>query len=143
MIVISSIVSPLSSYRYKIIKELICNILAVYGFNSANSDFNLVKSFLLPILVNERDIELTVITKTDQFILFKFGDIQLLDVMKIRGGATNLNPFSKANKTSDKKGFFSYEWFDCPGKNQSTELPSHDAFYSKLRSSNPLEAEQT
>ena len=63
--------------------------------------------------------------------------------MKNFGGETSLNSFSKANKTSEKTGFFSYEWFDCPGKNQSTEFPSHDAFYSKLRSSNPLEAEHT
>ena len=32
------------------------NVLPVFGFNSANYDLNLIKSGLLPNLVNERDI---------------------------------------------------------------------------------------
>ena len=30
-----------------------CNVLPVFGFNSAKYDINLIKSYLLPILVNE------------------------------------------------------------------------------------------
>ena len=41
------------------------------------------------------------------------------------------------------KGFFPYEWFDHHDKMQNTELPPCHAFYSKLRSCNPLEAEYT
>ena len=62
--------------------ERYCNILPVFGFISAKYDLNLIKSSLLPILVNERDIEPTVIKKANQFVSFKFGDIQLLDIMK-------------------------------------------------------------
>ena len=40
--------------------ERYCNVLPVFGFNSAKFDINLIKSYLLPILVNERDIEPTV-----------------------------------------------------------------------------------
>ena len=36
--------------------ERYCNISPVFGFNSAKHDLNLIKSYLLPILVNERDI---------------------------------------------------------------------------------------
>ena len=36
--------------------ERYCNVLPVFGFNSAKFDLNSIKSFLLPILVNERDI---------------------------------------------------------------------------------------
>ena len=43
--------------------ERYCNILAVFGFNSAKYDLNLIKSYLLPILVKERNIEPTVIKK--------------------------------------------------------------------------------
>ena len=43
--------------------ERYCNVLPVFGFNSAKYDINLIKSYLLPILVNERDIEPTVIKK--------------------------------------------------------------------------------
>ena len=98
---------------------------------------------MLPILVNERDIEPTVIKKVNQFISFKFADIQLLVIMNFLGGATSLDSFLKAYKTSEPKGFFPYEWFDHPDKMQSTELPPYDAFYTKLRSCNPLEAEHT
>ena len=50
--------------------ERYCNVLPVFGFNSAKYDINLIKSFLLPILVNERDIESKVINKANQFVSF-------------------------------------------------------------------------
>ena len=52
--------------------ERYCNVLPLLGFNSAKYDLNLIKSYLLPILVNARDIEPTVIKKANQFIWFKF-----------------------------------------------------------------------
>ena len=79
--------------------ERYCNVLPVFGFNSAKYDLNLIKSYLLPIPVNERDIEPTVIKRTKQFISFKFGDIQLLDILNFPGGATGLDSFLKAYKT--------------------------------------------
>ena len=85
--------------------ERYCNVLPVFGFNSAKYDINLIKSFLLPILVHERDIEPTVIKKANQFVSFKFGDIQLLDIMNFLGGATSLDSFLKAYKTKETKGF--------------------------------------
>ena len=48
--------------------ERYCNILPVFGFNDAKYDLNLITSYLLPILVNERDNEPTVIKKANQFI---------------------------------------------------------------------------
>ena len=57
--------------------ERYCNVLPIFGFNSAKHDLNLIKSYLLPILLNERNIEHTVIKKTNQFISLKFGDNQL------------------------------------------------------------------
>ena len=85
--------------NYLILKESLerfCNVLSAFGFNSAKYEFNLIKSYFLPILVNEQDIELTVIKKANQFITFKFRDIQLLDI-------------KKAYKTSETKGCFPYE----------------------------------
>ena len=123
--------------------ERYCNVLTVFGFNSAKDDLNLIKSDLLPILLNERDIEPTVIKKVNQFISFKFGEIQLLDIMNFLGGATSLDSFLKAYKTSETKGFFPYERFDHPDKMQNTKLPKYDVFYSKFRSCNPLEAYYT
>ena len=60
--------------------ERYCNVLPVFAFNSAKHDLNLIKSYFLPILVNERDVQATVIKKVNQFIPFKSGDIQLLDI---------------------------------------------------------------
>ena len=73
-----------------------CNVLPVFGFSSAKYDINLIKSYLLPIPVIERDIEPTVIKKANQFVSFKFGDIQLLDIMNFLGGATSLDSFLEA-----------------------------------------------
>ena len=114
--------------------ERYCKFLTVFGFNSAKYDLNLIKSYLLPILVNERDIEPTVIKKATQFIPFKIGDIQLLDILNFLGGETSLDSFLKAYKTSETKKFFPCEGFDHPDKMQNTELPPYDSFYSKLRS---------
>ena len=94
--------------------ERYCNVSPVFGFNSAKYDINLLKSYLLPILVNERDLELTVMKKANQFVSFKFGDIQLLDIMNLLSDATSLDSFLKAYKTKETKGFFLYEWFHCP-----------------------------
>ena len=86
--------------------ERYCNVLPVFGFNSAKYDPNLIKSYLIPILVKERGIEPTVIKKANQFISFKFGDFQLLDIVNFLGGATSLDSFLKAYKTSETKRFF-------------------------------------
>ena len=90
--------------------ERYCDTLSVFGFNSANYDINLIKSYLLPILVNERQIEPTVIKKTNQFVSFKIGDVQLLDIMNFLGGAFSLDSFLKVYKTKETKDFFPYEW---------------------------------
>ena len=41
--------------------ERYCNVLRVFGFNSAKNDINLIKSYLLAILINERNMEPIVI----------------------------------------------------------------------------------
>ena len=104
----------------------------MFGFNSAKYDLNLIKCYLLPILVNERDIEPIVIKKVNQFISFQFGDFQLLDIMKFLGRAASLDSFLKDYKTSETKRFFPYELFDHPDKVQNTELPAYDAFTVKF-----------
>ena len=115
------------------------NVLPVFGFNSAKYDINLIKSYLLPSLVNGRDVEPTVIKKANQFVSFKFGDIQLLDIMNFLGSATSLYSFLKAYKTKETKSFFPHERFDCPEKLNNKELPPYDSFSSILRNKDPLE----
>ena len=45
--------------------ERYCNVLPVFGFNIAKYDINLIKYYLLPILINERDIDPTVFKKSN------------------------------------------------------------------------------
>ena len=119
--------------------EHYCNTLPVFGFNSAKYDISLIKSYLLQIPVNERQIEKAVIKKVNQFVSFEFGDVQLLDIMNFLGRATSLVSFLKTYKTEETNGFFPYEWFDNPEKLNYKELPPYDSFFSKLHSINPLE----
>ena len=84
-------------------------------------------------------MEPTVIKKANQFVFFKIGDVQLLDIMNFLGGTTSIDSFLKAYKTAETKGFFPYEWFDCPQKMNNSELSPYDAFFSKLRNVNHLE----
>ena len=119
--------------------ERYCYVLLVFGFKSAKYDINLIQSYLLPLLVKERDIEPTAVKKANQFVSFKFGDIQLVDIRNFLGGATSLDSFLKAYKTKETKGFFPYEWFKCPEKLNNEELPPYDSFFSILRNINSLE----
>ena len=59
------------------------NVLYVFGFNGAKCDLYFIKSYLLPILVKERDIEPNVIKKANQFMSLKIGDIHLLDINEV------------------------------------------------------------
>ena len=85
--------------------ERYCNTLPVFCFNNAKYDINLIKSYLFPILVNERQIQPTVVNKANHFVSFKFVDVQLLDIMNFLGGATSLDSFLKAYKTEETKSF--------------------------------------
>ncbi|XP_075263345.1 uncharacterized protein LOC142354893, partial [Convolutriloba macropyga] len=123
--------------------ELYINTLPVFGFNSGKYDLNLIKSYLLPYLIHERDIQPTVIKKANHFVSFKFGDVQFLDILNFLGGATSLDSFLTAYKTSETKGFFPYEWFDSPNKLDTPFLAPYECFFSKLKNHNPLEKEFT
>ena len=123
--------------------ERYVSILPVFGFNSGKYDLNIIKSYLLPYLIHERDIQPTVIKKANHFVSFNFGDVQFLDILNFLGGATSLDSFLKAYKTNETKGFFPYEWFDSPNKLDVTFLPPYECFFSKLRDHNPLEKELT
>ena len=85
--------------------ERYCNVLPVFGFNSGKYDINLIKKYLLPILVEDKDIEPIVIKNANQYVSFEFCDVQFLDILNFLGGATNLDFFLKAYKTEETKGF--------------------------------------
>ena len=73
--------------------ERYTNTLPVFGFNSGRYDIIFPKLFLIPYFINEKEIEHSVIKKANDFVFFKFGDVQILDIMKFLGGATTLDSF--------------------------------------------------
>ena len=102
--------------------ERYCNALPVFRFNEAKYDLNLIKSYLLPILVKEQHIQPTVIKNGNQFVSFKLGDLQLLVSKKFLGVGTSLDRLLKAYKNNATNWFFSYEWFDCQEKLNNEQL---------------------
>ena len=78
--------------------ERYCGVLPVIGLKSEKHDLKEMKSYLLPTLVNDRDIEPAVIKKVKQFISFKFDNFQLLDKVNFLVGATSLVSFLKTYK---------------------------------------------
>ena len=122
--------------------ERYCSTLPVFRFNSAKFHIELIKSYLLPILVNEQQIEPAVIKKSNKFVFFKLGGVQLLDIMNILGGATSLDSFLKAYNTEETKGFSPMSGSTIP-KSWTTKLPPYDSFFSKLRNINPFEKDST
>ena len=71
--------------------ERYCNVLPVFGFNSAKHDITLIKSYLPPILINGWDIEPVFNKEANQYSSFMFDDIQLLDIMVFLGGAPSFD----------------------------------------------------
>ena len=123
--------------------ERYVNTLPVFGFNSGKYDLYLIMSYLLPYLIHERDIQPTVIKKANHFVSFKFGYVKFLDILNFLGGANSFDSFLKAYKTTETKGFFTYEWCDSPEKLDAIFHPPYDCFFGKLRNHNPLEKEFT
>ena len=86
--------------------ERYVNTLPVFGINIGRYDLNLIKRYLILYLINDKEAEPMVIKKFNNFISFKFGDIQFLDIMKILGGSTSQDSFLKPYKASETKGVF-------------------------------------
>ena len=80
------------------------NVLSVFGFNSAKYDLFLIISSSLPIrYVNERDNEPTAIKKANQFVSFKFDEVQLFNILNFLGGGTSVDSFLRPTKLQKQK----------------------------------------
>ena len=115
--------------------------LPVFGFNSSRYDLNLIKEYLIDILLREYQCTPSVVQKCNQFLGFKCLGIQFLDILNFLGGTTSLDKFLKAYGCEESKGFFPYEWFDNVDKLSLNHLPPIDSFYSKLKNCNVLESD--
>ena len=115
-----------------------CDDLPVFGFNSSRYDLNLIKEFLLKILLNERNCSPAVIRRSNSFIGMNFLGLQFLDILNFLGGSVSLDKFLKAYGMEEQKGFFPYEWFNSSEKLSYPSLPPINSFFSKLKNCNVL-----
>ena len=65
----------------------------------------MIKSYLILYLIRDKEQETSVIKNANDFISFKFADVQFLDIMKLLVGATTVDSFLKAYKASETEGF--------------------------------------
>ena len=75
----------------------------VFGFNRSRHDLNLIESYFIRILFNEKISEPLVIKKITQFNSLKFGNVQLLNILNFIVGATPPVSFLKAYEASETK----------------------------------------
>ena len=64
------------------------NTLPVFRFNSSRCDINFFYSYLIPYLINEKEIEPIVMKKAHVLVSFKIGDVQFLNMIQFLGRAT-------------------------------------------------------
>ena len=142
----------------KLIKFI--NHLPVLGFNSGGYDIPLIKPWLFSELVSltsDDSLEFVKKSSTRYMSLTVYGlphdvgGFVFLDVMQYLAPGFNLDTFIKSfSSSSDEEGdttddnnksYFPYEYIDSYDKLTETELPPYDAFYSKLKQENVLDAE--
>ena len=114
--------------------------IPVIGFNSGNYDINLIKPYLIKVLLTSDPIEF-IVKKSNAFICLKTKRLRFLDIRNYIAPGFNYATYLKAYKCEVTKGFFPYEWMDNLDKLQKTELPTHEQFFSNLKNSNITEDE--
>ena len=117
--------------------ERYTNTLPAVGFNSGRYDKNLINSNLIPNLINEKEIEPSVINKANDFVSFKFASQHY----EVFGWSYYFRLFSKSSKSQWVERIFYIRVVWYPQQHDEQQLPSHDDFYSKLMTSNPLDKE--
>ena len=79
--------------------------ILVFRFNSAMHGVNLMKVYLLPILVIERGLHPIVIKEDYQSVSFKIGNVQSLVNLEFWGENTYIDSFLEAQKIMETKLF--------------------------------------
>ena len=100
--------------------------LLVLSFNSGKYDFNVVKEFLFPVLVQNKGVQFAII-RNHNFVCLKTPHLRFLDVTNFLAPSFSYNKFLKVYECPQTKGFFPYEWLDSP---------PHEAFFSTLKNKN-------
>ena len=99
----------------------------VVGFNSVKYDLNVLKDILIPYLVNRSGIDLAI--KGNHAYLA----LSTTSLSKFVTASTSYAAFLKAYQCQREKGFFPYECVQSLSQLEEPQLPSRDAFKSRLR----------
>ena len=83
--------------------ERYCNTLPILVLTVQRMISNWSSRICCQFLLTNDKLNKQFSRKANQFVSFKFGDVQLLDLMNFFGGATSLDSFLKARKTEETK----------------------------------------
>ena len=114
--------------------------MPVIGFNSAKYDVNMVKPYLVKVLM-EKDLIKFVVKKSNTFMFITRKRLKFVDIRNYLAPGFDYATYLKAYKCTMMKGYFPYEWMDTLSKLKQTSLPSHEEFHSTLKNRNITEEE--
>ena len=132
-ITVKTLISLLTSYC--------THQLPVLGYNSSRYDICLVRKQLFTQNELDDDKKHFVIKINSSYMTISTPTLKFLDAPNYLAAGTSYDSFLKSYDTEVRKSYFPYEWLDDYSKLQYSQLPSYDAFYSKLKGVNTLEAE--
>ena len=112
----------------------------MFGFSSPREDLSLIKSLLVPNLVNKRNIEPTNVRKGDQLTFCPFADIQHLDVKYVCWRSVMSLFGLESVQHHRSQMFLTSEWLNHAAKPQIMKSHSFDDFLRQLRSYNSFDA---
>ena len=81
--------------------------LLVLSFNSGKYDFNVVKEFLFPVLVQNKGVQFAII-RNHNFVWLKTPHLRFLDVTNFLAPSFSYNKFLKVYECPQTKGFFPF-----------------------------------
>ena len=120
-----------------------CDELPILGFNSARYDLNLIKTKMIRVLKQRqsKNKDSFIVKRNNSYVCISLNCFKFLDVSQYLAPGFSYSAFLKAYDCTQRKGFFPYEWFDCPEKLHNSAIPTHSDFFSLLRNGNISEAE--
>ena len=118
-----------------------CIQLPVLGYNSARYDVCLIRKHLFSQNGFDKKEKHFVIKKNSSYTCITTNTLKCLDASNYLAMGTSYDCFLKSYDSDVTKSYFPYEWLDEFSKLDETEMPSYDAFFSKLKNGNTLEFE--
>ena len=110
--------------------------MPVCGFNSGKFDFNIMKAYLIPHLL-QNDIEITNANqKYSGYMQVATQQLVFLDVCNFISAGTSYSKWLKSWEVEENKGFWPYEKFTSLEFLDQTSLPPREDFNNNLKDEN-------